>query len=190
MMATPEEMLQSMLSNLREKTGKTLIEWHSLLKEASPAKHGEAMKLLKGEHAVSHGYANLIAQTFFKPELLAPKNQDDDPDEALLSGKEGIEDVFKAVKASIQNLSGEVELAYKKSYISLRTPKKQFGLLQPSTKTRVDVGLNLKGEEPAGMAGAAGSWNGMVTHRIKLTSLDQVNEELSAWLQKAYNANQ
>jgi len=69
-MATPEEMLQTMLGNLQEKTGKLLSEWHQLLNYNSPAKHGEAMKILKGEHGISHGYANLISQTFFKPELL------------------------------------------------------------------------------------------------------------------------
>jgi hypothetical protein len=33
------------------------------------------------------------------------------------------------------------------SFTSLRR-NKQFGLIQPSTSTRVDVGINLKGEKP------------------------------------------
>ena len=82
-----------------------------------------------------------------------------------------------------------VFLMFKKTYISLRTPKKQFALLQPSTKTRVDIGLNLKGVDPEGIAEAAGSWNSMVTHRIKITEVKQVNSELKEWLQKAYEAN-
>lgn len=188
-MATPEEMLQTMLGNLEEKTGKVLNDWHNLLKDLNPAKHGEAMKILKGDHGISHGYANLISQTFFKPELLSSKSNSEDPDADLLKGKEAIADIFKKAKASFESLQGEIEFAYKKTYISLRTPKKQFALLQPSTKTRVDVGLNLKGVDPSGMAEAAGSWNSMVTHRIKLTEIDQVNSELKAWLQKAYDEN-
>ncbi len=188
-MATPEEMLQTMLGNLQEKTGKLLNEWHQLLKDHSPAKHGEAMKILKGEHGVSHGYANLISQTFFKPELLSDKKEEGDPDEGLLKGKEAISEIFLKAKSLFEGISGDVEFAYKKTYISLRTPKKQFALLQPGTKTRVDIGLNLKGIEPTGMAEAAGSWNSMVSHRIKLTEIGQVNDELKDWIQNAYDAN-
>lgn len=39
------------------------------------------------------------------------------------------------------------------------------------------------------MAEAAGSWNSMVTHRIKLSEIEQVNDELQEWVQKAYDAN-
>lgn len=178
-----------MLGNLKEKTGKLLNEWHQILNEQAPEKHGEAMKILKGDHGITHGYANLIAQTFFKPELLSKDEVDGNPDDALLSGKEGLAQIFSGAKKQFEDIAGEVEFAYKKTYISLRTPKKQFALLQPSTKTRVDVGLNLKGVEPSGMAEAAGSWNSMVTHRIKITDPNQVNAELKEWLQMAYDAN-
>lgn len=187
-MATPEEMLQTMLGNLKEKTGKLLNEWHQILKDLSPEKHGEAMKILKGEHGISHGYANLISQTFFKPELLSDEKSNNN-DEQLLKGKEAIADIFNAAKKQFESIAGQAEFAYKKTYISLRTPKKQFALLQPSTKTRVDVGLNLKGVEPSGMTEATGSWNSMVSHRIKLTDLNQINDELKDWIQKAYDAN-
>jgi hypothetical protein len=51
-----------------------------------------------------------------------------------------------------------VELAPKKAYVSLRR-KKQFGCIQPSTATRVDVGVNLKGVAPAGRLETSGSFN-------------------------------
>jgi hypothetical protein len=43
-----------------------------------------------------------------------------------------------------------------------------FALIQPSTKVRLDVGLNIKGVPPSGIAMASGSWNAMCTHRIKV----------------------
>ncbi|MGW8123378.1 DUF4287 domain-containing protein [Roseivirga echinicomitans] len=187
-MATPEEMAQTMINNLPEKTGKPLTEWHALLATSGLQKHGEIIKMLKGEHGVTHGFANLIAQLYLKPDLLENKEADD-PDEDLLAGKEGISEVYKKAKALFENINGEVEFAYKKTYISLRTPKKQFALLQPSTKTRVDIGLNLKGVEPEGVVATAGSWNSMVTHRIKLSSVEEVDASLATWVQKAYEAN-
>ena len=60
-MATPEEMAASMRANLKEKTGKTMAQWLKLTKAAELEKHGQIVKLLKSEHGVGHGYANLIA---------------------------------------------------------------------------------------------------------------------------------
>ncbi|OEK07009.1 DUF4287 domain-containing protein [Roseivirga misakiensis] len=189
-MATPEEMLQTMINNMPEKTGKSLNDWHAVLKSSGLAKHGEFMKLLKGEHGVTHGFANTISQLYLKPELLEKKAESgDEADEKLLKGKDGIVDIFQKAKSQFKEVKGDVEFSYKNTYISLRTPKKQFALLQPSTKTRVDIGLNLKGVAPEGTVEAAGSWNAMVTHRVKLTAADQVDANLAQWIQKAYDAN-
>lgn len=188
-MATPEEMLQTMINNMPEKTGKSLEQWREVLKSSGLAKHGEFMKLLKGEHGVTHGFANTISQLYLKPELLDKKAGGENADEELLKGKDAITEIFQKAKSQFENINGEVEFSYKKTYISLRTHKKQFALLQPSTKTRVDIGLNLKGIEPEGIVEAAGSWNAMVSHRIKLTDLSQIDDSLSQWFQKAYNAN-
>ncbi len=64
---------------------------------------------------------------------------------------------------AIAKFGNDVEVSPKKAYVSLRR-KKQFAIIQPSTKTRMDVGLNIKGVKPAGKVEAAGSWNAMCTH--------------------------
>jgi len=66
----------------------------------------------------------------------------------------------------------------KKGYLSLRR-KTQFATLHPSTLTRVDIGLKLNGVEPAGRFEAAGSWNGMMSHRVRLASAREVDAELA-----------
>ena len=45
-----DKALQTMINNMPEKTGKSLEEWTKILKAKNFAKHGEAMKFLKGEH--------------------------------------------------------------------------------------------------------------------------------------------
>ena len=79
----------------------------------------------------------------------------------------------------------DVELAPKKTYVSLRRAK-QFGLVQPSTKTRVDVGINLKGMPPTDRLEASGSFNAMVSHRVRVASAKEVDAELIGWLKRAY----
>ena len=66
---------------------------------------------------------------------------------------------------------------------------KQFAVIQPSTKTRVDVGINLKGVEPTNRLEKSGSFNAMVSHRVRLSAKKDVDRELLAWLEQAYAAS-
>ena len=86
----------------------------------------------------------------------------------------------------MRSFGTDVEVAPKKANVSLRR-NKQFAILQPTVKTRLDVGLVLKEVEPAGRLEAAGSFNAMVTHRVRLSSLDEVDSELVGWLHRAYD---
>ena len=80
-----------------------------------------------------------------------------------------------------------MEIAPKKAYVSLRR-NKQFGLIQPSTKTRLDVGLNLSDAAADGRLEQSGSFNSMVSHRVRLSQAGEVDEELIGWLRQAYEA--
>ena len=55
-----DKALQTMIDNMPEKTGKSLDEWTKHLKTKKFEKHSEAVKYLKEEHGVTHGYANTI----------------------------------------------------------------------------------------------------------------------------------
>ncbi len=66
-----DKALQTMIDNMQEKTGKSLNEWKLILKEKSFIKHSEAVKYLKGEHNVTHGFANTIV-TLSKDEKETP----------------------------------------------------------------------------------------------------------------------
>ncbi|MGB5578254.1 MAG: DUF5655 domain-containing protein, partial [Woeseiaceae bacterium] len=73
------------------------------------------------------------------------------------------------------------------AYVSLRRSK-QFALVQPSTKDRVDVGINLKGQPPTARLEKSGSFNTMVSHRVRVTKKGEVDADLKRWLKKAYDA--
>lgn len=179
MAKSPQELAQTMIDNLPAKTGKSLEEWQALVAGTSAVKHGEIMKILKGEHGVSHGFANLIAQKCI--------GNLDVGDEDLVAnqyqGKEGLKPIHDEIVAYVEGFGDELEIALKKTSVSLRR-KKQFALIQPSTKTRIDLGINLKGVEPQGRLEAM---KGMCTHKIKLTSLDEFDAETKAWLKQAFD---
>lgn len=185
MAKSPEDMAAAMVANMKEKTGKTLDAWVKIARRSKLAKHGEIVKHLKTEHELSHGYANLVAHT-----LLNSSAADAAPDDlvaAQYAGKKaGLRPIYDKLVAAVGKF-GNVEIAPKKSYVSLRAAK-QFALIQPSTATRVDVGINLKGADPTDRLEASGSFNSMVSHRVRVTSVQEVDKELIAWLRQAHKA--
>jgi len=71
--------------------------------------------------------------------------------------------------------------------VSLRR-KKQFAILRPSTKTRFEVGINLKGQEAKGKLEAISAANAMCSHKINLTGVQDIDKEVIDWLKAAYNS--
>lgn len=187
MAASPEDMARTMIANMPEKTGKSLDEWVAILQASGLEKHGEMIKLLKTEHGMTHGIANLAAHAA-RGGLALDASPSTDLVEAQYAGlKAGLKPVYEALTAAVTGFGSDVELAPKKAYVSLRRAK-QFGLIQPSTKTRVDLGLNLKGVQPVGRLEASGSFNSMCTHRVRLDGADAVDAEVVDWLKQAYDA--
>ena len=179
---------QKMLANIEEKTGVTVAEWVKRIHASKKAKHGEIVAWLKAEHGLTHGYANLLAHTAKGSAASTSGASDDDLVEAMFAGKKAdLRPIYDAVMAKVKALGTDVELAPKKAYVSLRR-NKQWGLVQPSTATRLDLGLVLKGVAPSGRLEARGSFNSMVTHRVRLESVKDVNAELVTWLTAAYAA--
>jgi len=184
-MATPEEMAQSMIANMEAKTGKPLDAWLKHVSTLNLAKHGEIVKHLKSEHDVTHGFANLIAHSALKS---AAAFSEGDLVAAQYAGKKAdLRPIYDRLASLAEGLGRDVELAPKKAYVSVRR-KKQFAIFQPSTATRLDVGLNLKGQTPTDRLEASGSFNAMVSHRVRLESTSDVDDEIEAWLRAAYDA--
>ncbi len=187
-MATPEEMAATMVANLKEKTGKTLKQWLVLTKKSGLEKHGQIVKLLKEEHGVTHGFANLIAHESLGGAPSATKSAGDLVSAQYSGKKAELRPIYDALIAAISKFGKDVEISPKKAYVSLRR-NKQFALIQPSTATRVDVGLNLKGEPPTKRLEASGSFSAMCTHRVRIENKKDINAELTKWLKQAYLAS-
>ncbi len=187
MAKTPEEMAAAMIANLAEKTGKSLPEWLEITRASGLEKHGALIKLLKQDHGMTHGFANLVAHQTLQ-EGKAPATGDDLVATQYAGPKAALRPIYDALSEAVTAFGSDVELAPKKAYVSLRR-NKQFGLIQPSTRTRVDVGLNLKGTEPTERLEPSGSFNAMCSHRVRVTSAEQVDAELLGWLRRAYDAS-
>ncbi len=179
-----EDMWASVDTGLRKNTGRGLDDWVAAARASGIDRHKALVDHLKAAEGLTHGYANSVALKTFGTDAGAIG------EEALMAAmfagpKAALRPIHDRLAAIIEGLGGDVEFAPKKGYVSVRRAK-QFAILQPSTKDRFDLGLNLKGVPPAGRLEASGSFNAMVSHRVRLTSPDEVDGEIEAWLRDAW----
>lgn len=179
---------QTMIDNLPGKTGKSLEQWLEILTKQTFEKHGEIVNWLKSEHGVTHGFANLIAHSHRNAAAGESGTAVDLVEEQYRGPKTGLRPIYDKIIGIVSEFGSDVEIAPKKTYVSLRR-NKQFALVKPSTKTRIDVGINLKGHPSTTRLELSGSFNAMVSHRVRITGKDEVDAELKRWLKKAYDAS-
>ena len=176
--ASPEDQLATMLANIPEKTGKPLSDWLAIIAKTGFTKHGEILKHLKTEHGVSHGFANLIAS-----KALATDEEVDLVAAQYSGAKEALKPLYDDIVAFARSLGSDVEISPKKASVSLRR-KKQFALITPATKTRIDLGIALKGDAPTDRLE---TYNAMCSHRVRLESTEGFDDEVKAWVSEAYS---
>lgn len=176
-----DSQTQAMIDNLPDRTGRSLQEWYAVLESAAPDTHGRGMALLKADHGVSHGFANLI-MTMYRSRDAAPVSDEELVDAQYSGAKAALRPVCDRLVAAARGLGGDVEIAPKKTGVSLRRSK-QFALVEVPSSRRVRVGLNLRGEPPTDRLREAG---GMCTHTVDITGVEEVDDELLGWLRAAY----
>lgn len=179
-----DKALQTMIDNMPEKTGKSLNEWKKVLTAKSFSKHSEAVNFLKNEFKITHGFANTIvalSKNENESEIDLVKNQ--------YKGKEELIPIYEKLIAVVKELGKDVSITPKKTTVSI-IRKKQFALIKPATKTRIDLGLKLKDKPITNRLENSGPFGTMCTHRVKISQIKEIDSELKLWLKESYqNAN-
>lgn len=179
-----DKATQTMIENLHKNTGKTLEQWIAIVKKQNFAKHGEIIRFLKEQHSFTHGFANLVAHKTNESDAGSAEN----PDDLIVKqykGKEHFKPIYDKLIAEIGSFGKDIEIAPKNSYVSLRR-KKQFATLNPATKTRFEIGINLKGQEPKGKLEPEKP-NAMCSHKINLADIKDIDKEVVQWIRTAYD---
>lgn len=178
-----DKATQTMIDNLYKNTGKTLEQWISIVEKQNLGKHSEIIKFLKEKHSFTHGFANLVAMKSRKADAESVENKNE-LIEKQYKGKEHLLPLYKRLLAEVIKFGKDVEVSPKNTYVSLRR-KKQFAILNPATKTRYEIGINLKGQKPQGKLQAEKP-NSMCSHKIILTDIKEIDKEILGWLKTAY----
>ena len=189
-MSTTEKALETQLKNIQTRTGKTLEQLHAIIRKSGLTKHGEIREMLKTNLTLGHGDANTLVHNYLKSDgESAAKAKGSTPNDVLneiYSGpKADLRPIHDRLMAAI-NKFGDFEIAPKKGYVSLRR-KKQFAMIGPATKTRVEVGLNMKGVKGTDRLNEMKP-GGMCQYKVNITDPKEVDEQLIDWIRQAYDS--
>ncbi|MCC7479365.1 DUF4287 domain-containing protein [bacterium] len=186
--ASPKEMAEAMARNLPLRTGRSLAEWIQTIRSAGLKDWREAEVWLKKEHGLSTMYAYMVAGAAFNT-----GRADYGDSEALLTAlysgeREKLRPVYEKLRELGLKLGKDVQEVVCKTYTSLRG-RSQFAVLQPTTRTLLDLALALPPDtQAAGRLEECRPMGGgeRNRHRIRLSSVKDIDAEVKGWLKKAY----
>jgi len=184
-MSIVEQATETQKRNIQIRTGKTLEELFALISAYNLTKHGEMRDMLIRDLGLGFGDATMLVH-FYKDRTTEKPPIPENPLDLLYAGKKSdLRPIHEKIMLEI-NKFGEFEIAPKKTYLSLRR-KRQFAMVGPGTKGRIEVGLNMKGIESTERLLALPK-GGMCQYKVYLSNLDEVDAELVSWLRTAYKS--
>jgi hypothetical protein len=171
---------------LEERTGVDLATWTRRVAEHAAGDEAALRAWLVDQGVTGYAQSLLVMERFGYPDFLLASVDE------LLDGqyrdRAALRPVLDTLVALVTPLGG-VAVQVRKTWVSLDSPRRQFALVRPTTRTRVDLGLRLPDVAPGGrLAEARGLGNDTINVRVGLHSTDEVDDEVAGWLAAAYAA--
>jgi hypothetical protein len=192
-------MVQKWVSELKEKTGRSLEEWIAVAKNEGPKDDKARRAWLKSKHKLGTNSAWWIS------ERVDGKSGEEDSPEAYLKTasvyvaeqyagtKEKLRPIFEGLLGLGKSIGEDVKACPCKTMVPLYR-EHVFAQIKPTTNSRVDFGLSLthyKGKMPKRLVDTGGlKKKDRITHRFELTAAGQIDDEVKKWLKTAYDLDQ
>jgi len=187
-------MVQKWIAELKPKTGRTLAEWLKLIKKEGPPTEAERREWLKTTHGLGTNTA-----WWFAERSVGKGEEAGDAEHYLEAAEKYVAEMFSGKKEHLRPLYD----ALLKLGLSMGSEAKAcpcqtivplyrnhvFAQIKPTTQTRIDLGLSLGNlKVPKRLIDTGGyAKKDRITHRIEITSLEDINEEVKRWLKIAYD---
>lgn len=170
---------------LEQNTGEDVDTWKERIERERFLDEPSLRAWLTQQGVTGYAQSLLVMEHFGYPDFLVASA--DELIDAQYADRPQLRPIFDAIIAAAQRL-GQVTIQARKTYVSLVSPRRTFARVQPTTKTRVDLGLRLEGQQPGGRFQPSKIHETMQV-QIGLTSVEQIDHEVIGWLRRAYEEN-
>lgn len=182
-------MMSALVDSMRERTGRDLDEWVALVEESGvdPLDQKAVRAWLKADHGVPQNTQWAISfeaarrAGWVEPDVEGYVNRQYDGQRSTLRP------IFDVLRQLLTGLGDDVSLEGRGGYTPF-VRRRQFAAVAAATRTRVDLGLRFT-EPPDSPLLRSGSGPGQSTHKIGLTSPEDVTAEVEALARAAYDQN-
>ncbi len=186
--------IQKWVSELPEKTGRSLEQWLALTRKSVPSTEKERREWLKKEHNFG-----TISAAWIAGRLEGKNTEEDSPEAYLKTAAEWVEAQYAGARAALRplyeqllglglSLGEDVKACPCKTMVPFYR-KHVFAQIKPSTNTRIDLGFALGNiKTPKRLIDTGGyEKKDRITRRIEIKTNGDIDDELKRWLRKAYD---
>jgi hypothetical protein len=186
-------MAQKGVASLKQKTGQSLEEWLKLLKKSGASTEKERRAWLKSEHGLGLNYSSWIVaraggkdDDFSSPEAYMHAAEEY-VDTMFSGGKAGLRPIYDALLKLGLGLGKDAKASPCKTMVPLYR-KHVFAQIKPTTQTRIDLGFALGARPAEGRLIDTGGFakKDRITHRIPISSVREIDDEVKQWLRMAF----
>jgi predicted transport protein len=181
-------MMSAVTDSMAERTGRSLAEWVALVGTSGvdPLDQNAVRRWLREVHGVKQNSQWAISDAVARAAGWVRPSMEQYIDQQYTGRKAALRPIFEAVREAARALGDDVSVEGRGTYIPF-VRRRQFAAVAP-TATRVDLGLRLPEPPPSGRLDK-GPLPGSSTHRIPLSSVADVDDEVLALLRAAYDQN-
>jgi predicted transport protein len=189
MSTTPDRMMAGLAASMKKRTGRTVEEWVALVEASGPHPLDQraVRRWLRDEHGVPQNSQWAIADAAARATGWEAPTLEEHIEGQYQGAKGALRPIFERLREMIEALGDDVRAEGRATYIPF-VRRRQFAAVQAATRTRVDVGLRYAVPPASELLRPADS-PGQATHRLSLTSVDQVGDEVRGLLRAAYEQN-
>jgi hypothetical protein len=187
-------MVRNWIDTLKAKTGRDLDEWTAFIKSKGPKDTQSRREWLKTEHKLGTNSAWwLVDHAEGKDDL-----EESDPKVYVARAADYVDALFSGSKAALRplydrlydlsrSIGDDIKISPGKTIVPVYR-NHVIAQIKPSTKTRIDFGLALRDTPAKGRLIDTGGFakKDRITHRIEITSLDDIDDVVEKWLRRAY----
>jgi len=188
-------MTQKWITELKQKTGRTLDEWLKFIKKEGPKDEQQRRDWLKTKYGLGTNTAWWLAER-----SVGKGEESGDPaaylkaaekyvDEMFAGKKEHLRPIYEALLKLGLSMGKDAKACPCQTIVPLYR-NHVFAQIKPTTLTRIDFGLALGDTKktPKRLIDTGGyEKKDRITHRFEITSLKDIDDEVKKWLRVAYD---